>query len=209
MTDEDTRQAKFESLLRRANKSNELNRKAVYDEDKLGKKSELSDRKKALAQVELAKLEAQEAGIDYEKQTAWDWTIEDTEKWNAKQKIKQQNREDSQFSDYSRVAEKAYLRTISKRTPNLDKYNEEKAQLESSISDSSSERQVYISLPGEASAQQPSKESKYRLIDTLSKQQDRPAKRSKTTDEHSDGNYINVKNKNFNQKLGKYMDKYK
>lgn len=202
----DDREAKFLALLRRANETHELNRKAVYEEDKTKQTKRPSERQRARAEFELAKLEAEEAGKDFNKETAWDWTIEENEKWDEKQQIKKRNRERSQFSDYSLAAEMAYERAISKRQVNLDKYEEEKTKALTS-KDLVSAENAYISAPGDdESTQHVSKEAMYRLMDSLSKQEERPSKRRKQSANDASG-YINEKNKHFNEKLNKYAAK--
>jgi len=56
------------------------------------------DRKKAEAEIKLAKQDAEDAGDDYERKRAWDWTIEESLRWDERRAQKQQNRDKAGFA---------------------------------------------------------------------------------------------------------------
>jgi len=56
------------------------------------------DRKKAEAEMKLAKQDAEDAGDDYERKRAWDWTIEESLRWDERLARKQQNRDQAGFA---------------------------------------------------------------------------------------------------------------
>ncbi|KAK0835348.1 Pre-mRNA-splicing factor SYF2, partial [Friedmanniomyces endolithicus] len=64
------------------------------------------NRKRDIAQHKLLKAEVEESGEDFERKRAWDWTIEESERWDAKMAEKARGREGVAFQDYSREAGK-------------------------------------------------------------------------------------------------------
>ncbi|TKA71155.1 hypothetical protein B0A55_08258, partial [Friedmanniomyces simplex] len=68
------------------------------------------NRKRDIAQHKLLKAEIEEGGEDFERKRAWDWTIEESERWDAKMAEKARSREGVAFQDYSREAGKVYER---------------------------------------------------------------------------------------------------
>ena len=59
------------------------------------------ERKKADAEMKLAKQDAEEAGDDYERKRAWDWTIEESLKWDERTREKARNRDKAGFAGTS------------------------------------------------------------------------------------------------------------
>ena len=64
------------------------------------------DRKKAEAEMKLAKQDAEDAGEDYERKRAWDWTMEESLAWDKRLAEKQRNRDEAGF------AGKLYLKLV-------------------------------------------------------------------------------------------------
>lgn len=87
------------------------------------------ERKKEKAEQELTKLELEEKGEDFDRRQAWDWTIEESEKWDEKMKAKKERIETSKFSDYSTAAERAYLKDLKDSQIDLDTYRKKKMEL--------------------------------------------------------------------------------
>jgi pre-mRNA-splicing factor SYF2 len=56
------------------------------------------DRKKAEAEIKLAKADAEDAGDDFERKRAWDWTMEESEAWDRRLAEKQRNRDEAGFA---------------------------------------------------------------------------------------------------------------
>lgn len=59
------------------------------------------EHKKADAEMKLAKQDAEEAGDDYERNRAWDWTIEESLKWDERTREKARNRDKAGFAGMS------------------------------------------------------------------------------------------------------------
>ena len=96
------KQLKFKALLARKASSTQANHQAVIAEHRRLKldNSLLSrlERKKADAEQKLAKQDAEEAGEDYERKRAWDWTIEESLKWDECRRQKSENRDKAGFA---------------------------------------------------------------------------------------------------------------
>src|SRR5271156_3013781 len=56
------------------------------------------EHKKADAELKLSKQDAEEAGDDFERKKAWDWTMEESEKWDRRLAQKAQNRDQAGFA---------------------------------------------------------------------------------------------------------------
>uniref|UniRef100_A0A060T5C2 Pre-mRNA-splicing factor SYF2 n=1 Tax=Blastobotrys adeninivorans TaxID=409370 RepID=A0A060T5C2_BLAAD len=202
-----TRLERFKELQRKAKESAKSNRKELYEEyrkSKLDPKRQAAlNRQRDQAQLDLAKLEAEQDGTDFERQRALDWTIEEAEKWDEKLEQKKGNIEGSGFSDYATAAERAYNKSIKNLTPDPETVQREKkrrSEQPEQIEDPSN----LDELPG---AHKPSKEAVDRLVKNLRADDERRMKRRRGNE---DGNvtYINEKNKHFNQKLSRHYDKY-
>jgi pre-mRNA-splicing factor SYF2 len=59
------------------------------------------DRKKAEAEMKLAKHDAEDAGEDFERKRAWDWTIEESLAWDKRLEEKKRNRDEAGFHGMS------------------------------------------------------------------------------------------------------------
>ena len=59
------------------------------------------ERKKAEAELKLAKQDAEDAGDDFERKRAWDWTMEESLAWDQRLAEKQQNRDEAGFAGIS------------------------------------------------------------------------------------------------------------
>ena len=69
-------------------------------------------RKKDIAEHKLLKASVEDSGEDFERKRAWDWTVEESERWDEKMAKKRRRKEDVGFADYSREAGKVYERQI-------------------------------------------------------------------------------------------------
>ncbi|ANB11178.1 splicing factor, SYF2 family [Sugiyamaella lignohabitans] len=97
-----SREERFKSLRKRANESLKANRSEVYEEHKRSKVDEKLQarlqRQREAAEFELAELESKETGEDFERKRVWDWTIEESEKWDQKKNKVEKSIESSVFS---------------------------------------------------------------------------------------------------------------
>lgn len=189
-------QERFAALKKRATESSRENRKELYNEHKASKenarlKARL-EQKKLRAELELEKIEAEENGEDYERRRAWDYTIDESEKWDEKQREKAERMAGAGFSDYAVAAERAYYKDLK----NFD------------IEAAKRERSEETEETDDPFSHKPSKEALDRLVKGLRKGDDQRTKRRKKQDDDSGVTYINEKNKQFNEKLSRHYDKY-
>jgi len=97
-----SREERFKALRARHAASAKANHDEVIAEHKRMKLDPALlaklDRKKAEAEIKLAKQDAEDAGDDYERKRAWDWTIEESLRWDERRTQKQQNRDKAGFA---------------------------------------------------------------------------------------------------------------
>jgi pre-mRNA-splicing factor SYF2 len=121
-----SRAEKFKSLRAKLAASTKANHDEVIAEHKRMKinPSVLTklDRKKAEAEIKLAKQDAEDAGEDFERKRAWDWTIEESLAWDRRLAEKKENRDKSGFSDYTQLAEKSYRQDMRAHRVDMEEY---------------------------------------------------------------------------------------
>lgn len=193
---------RLKQLKARASESLHANRKEVYEEEKRRQIDEKErarlERKRDQAEFELAKLESKESGKDFERQRAWDWTVEEATRWDEREKQKREAVEKSSFSDYATSAHRAYEKDMKNFKVDMQEYQRKKQESQKSEPDEDDLGFM---------AQRPSKQAVARLVDSLKKgDEQRLKRRRKNDDEHV--TYINEKNKQFNQKIARHYDKY-
>jgi pre-mRNA-splicing factor SYF2 len=121
---------RFKALQARQTKSRDLNRKetaaeahrVTVDPNLLSSIS----RKHAMASHKLLKADTEAAGEDFERKRAWDWTIEEAEKWDKRMAKKDKHRDDVAFQDYRNDAKKVYKRQLREFKPDMEAYESEK-----------------------------------------------------------------------------------
>jgi pre-mRNA-splicing factor SYF2 len=229
------RLAKFRALQARAKASSNQNLKeATKESQRLATDpSQLTalNRKHAIASHKLLKADTEEAGEDFERKRAWDWTIEESERWDKRVRKQNSHRDDTAFRDYARESEKAYKRQLRNMgNPDLERYTREKmAAIEKAaaagtleIVETEDGEMVAVDMDGTffstadstAFAQhKPEKAAVDRLVDDLRKAEAAALKKrrermAKNGEDAGDVTYINEKNKQFNQKLARFYDKY-
>ncbi|KAK5078929.1 Pre-mRNA-splicing factor SYF2 [Lithohypha guttulata] len=236
------RLARFAALKKRATASAKSNlteakaeaQRAAVDPSIL---SNLS-RRSAIAQHNLLKADTEEqlgTGA-FERKRAWDYTIEESERWDERMAQKKEARDKNAFSDYGAEAAKIYdrqIRELEKQAAkdggrNREEYQKQKAELIEQAARSGGLEIVEIEN-GELVAidrdgrfyadenntgfveQKPNKENVDRLVEDIRKAEEiRLQKRKKRRGEGDDGDvtYINEKNKQFNLKLARFYDRY-
>lgn len=221
------RMAQFRALRMRAKSEKKDNRHELYREHTRMKQDPKAlkklDFQKSVAEETLAKLDAVEAGEDFERKRAWDWTIEESEKWDEKLERAKVNEEESGFADYTQEAAKQYHRSTRFMRPDLDAYRAEQ-QANNNRAEGGQEMLVaadgsLIPVKNEYSSdlnnlkfisQKPKKENIDKLVSDLSKADaarlKAQVKRGRRNGD--DGDYINDRNKMFNQKVSRFYDKY-
>lgn len=220
-----SRAERFKQLKKKAVESSQANRSDLYQEYKNSqtdpKLKAKMDRKKEEAEFELSKLDSKEKGEDFERKRAWDWTIEESERWDEKQEEKRGRMESSVFSDHSTAAEKAYLKEMKDFKPDLDEYQREKLNAlkrDAILIEDENGKVIPYNKDGSVYEYDETKDSSFlnnkpkkaavdRLVQSLKSNDSRRMKRRKKDDEEH-VTYINEKNKQFNMKLSRHYDKY-
>ena len=97
-----SREEKFKALRSKLAASTKANHAEVIAEHKRMKIDPVSlsklEHKKADAELKLSKQDAEEAGDDFERKRAWDWTMEESEKWDRRLARKAENRDQAGFA---------------------------------------------------------------------------------------------------------------
>ena len=134
------RAARVAALRARNQASRKENLKETRNEAKRAAvdPSQLSslNRKREVAQHKLLKADVEDSGEDFERKRAWDWTIEESERWDERMAEKARKREGVAFQDYRAEAWKVYDRQIGAMTgkggagmdERREKYEREKAE---------------------------------------------------------------------------------
>ncbi|KIX05827.1 uncharacterized protein Z518_03799 [Rhinocladiella mackenziei CBS 650.93] len=195
-------------------------------------------RKSAIASHNLLKAdtEEEEGQGAFERKRAWDYTIEESERWDERMERKKAARENNAFQDYNAEASKIYDRQMRELEKGSLKdgdriraeYEQQKAEmLENAtrtggleIVEMENGELVAIDKDGRFYAdydstgfveQKPKRENVDRLVADLKKAEEARFKkrreRGRDTDE-GDVTYINDKNKQFNLKLARFYDRY-
>ena len=183
-------------------------------------------RKHAFASHNLVKADTEASGDDFERKRAWDWTVDESEKWDKRMEKKKRHREDVAFQDYAQDARKVYKRQMRELQPDLESYEREKmAAIEKAASNGDLE--IVETNDGEMIAvdrngsfystadtvgfteNKPDHAAVDRLVGDLKKAEEVRLKkrRERRDDDEGDVTYINEKNKQFNQKLGRFYNK--
>lgn len=213
------RAARFAALRARNNDSRKANMKATTvetqrlhtDPDVLRKLNQ----KRETAQEKLLKADTEDAGEDFERKRAWDWTIDESEKWDRKLEKRRKNKQNSSFHDFTQDAQKVYKRQIREMVPNKEAYDREKIALIERAA-ASGGIEVVETEDGELIAvdrdgsfystventnfvqNKPSKEAVDKLVGELRKAEEVRLKKRKDRkggDDGGDVTYINDKNK--------------
>ena len=225
------RQERFKALQARAKTSAQKNLKeAAAESQRLATDPKLLtslNRKRDIASHNLLKADAEAAGEDFERKRAWDWTIEESERWDKRLKKKSAHRDDQAFQDYRQDARKIYKRQIGNLNPNMENYEKEKmAAVERAAASGGLE--IVETDDGELVAvdkdgtfystadstgfveHKPPKDAVDRLVKDLQQAEDARLKKRKermNRDDDGDVTYINDGNKHFNQKLARFYNK--
>lgn len=225
------RLTRFKALQARAKKSAEHNlREAAAESQRLatdqGQLAALA-RKHAIASHNLLKADTEADGEDFERKRAWDWTIDESEKWDKRMAKKARNRENVYFQDHHQESNKVYKRQVREMKPDIEAYQRAKddaiqraaASGNLEIVEAEDGELVAVDKDGNSYSsadnvnfiEKPDKAAVDRLVNDLKKAEDvrmrKRRDRGKGPDE-ADVTYINDKNKQFNQKLARFYNKY-
>lgn len=187
------------------------------------------NRKHATASHKLMKADAAAEGEDFERKRAWDWTVDESEQWDKRKAKKEKHREDVAFQDFRQNARKVYKRQVKAMgEPDLEAYEQGKARaVERAVDEGSLEliegengELVAVDKDGryyangngiDFSSNRPSKDKIDRLIADLKRAEEARLKKRRDKGqeaEEGDVTYINDNNKQFNQKLARFYNKY-
>lgn len=131
--------AKLQALRNRSKASSAANLTAAQTEAHRLKHdtAQLSSlqRKSGIANVKLAKADIEDAGGDFERMRAWDYTTEQDEKWNERIKERAAHRDNNAFQDFAAEAGKVYERQLRNMgEPDLERHQKRKtADIEQAI----------------------------------------------------------------------------
>ncbi|KAH8671853.1 SYF2 splicing factor-domain-containing protein [Tricladium varicosporioides] len=227
------RAERFKALQARAKTGAQKNLKeATLESQRLATDPNLLtslNRKSAIAQHNLMKADTEAAGEDFERKRAWDWTIDESERWDKRLKKKDAHRDDQAFQDYRQDSRKVYKRQIRDLKPDMDRYEQEKMKAVEKAA-ASGGLEIVETDDGELVAvdkdgtfystadstgfveHKPPKDAVDRLVKDLQQaEENRLKKRRERMGQNGDDGdvtYINEKNKNFNQKLARFYNKY-
>lgn len=192
------------------------------------------NRKKEVANHKLLKAEVEESGEDFERKRAWDYTVDESEKWDKRMAKKERNRDKNAFQDYSREAGKVYKRQLGQMQKagmdeRLEAYEQDKRDAINRAVQSGG-LEVVETADGELIAvdkdgsfistadstsfteNRPSQAAVDRLVGDIKKAEEARMKkrreRGRADDDGGDVTYINEKNKQFNMKLARFYNKY-
>ncbi|KAL8710546.1 MAG: hypothetical protein Q9225_007276 [Loekoesia sp. 1 TL-2023] len=221
------RQARFKALQARARNLKEAAAEAQRQSVDPNLLSSLS-RKQAIASHKLLKADTAAEGEDFERKRAWDWTIEESEKWDKRMAKKEKHREDVAFQDYRQDARKIYKRQLREMKPDMEGYEREKAAAVQKAAMSGG-LEIVETEDGELAAvdkngtfystadstdfieNKPERAAVDKLVSDIKKAEEvrlRKRKERGRGEEEGDITYINDKNKQFNQKLARFYNKY-
>lgn len=230
------RQEKLRSLKMRSQSSSKSNMKeASLEASRLATDPTILanlSRKQATASHKLLKADTELAGEDFERKRAWDWTIEESEAWDKRMAEKEAARDDQAFQDYRQDANKTYRRQLGvmDKLGALDKDNYEKQKMQAmEKAAASGNLELVETQDGELVAidkngtfysssnstgfveNKPEKAAVDRLVKDLEKAEEARLKKQRERNgktEDGDVTYINDKNRQFNQKLDRFYNKY-
>ncbi|WEW61754.1 Pre-mRNA-splicing factor SYF2 [Emydomyces testavorans] len=184
-------------------------------------------RKHAFASHNLLKADIEAAGEDFERKRAWDWTVDESEKWDRRMDKKQKHREGVAFQDWRQDAHKNYKRQLRRMEPNLDAYEAQKADAVMraaangglDLVEGEDGELIAVDKNGtfystadsiDFAQNRPDRAAVDRLVADLQKAEEIRLKKRRERglgDEDADVTYINDKNKRFNQKLARFYNK--
>ncbi|KAF4839001.1 Pre-mRNA-splicing factor SYF2 [Colletotrichum tropicale] len=227
------RMARFKALKARAKSSSDQNfKEATLESQRLATDpSQLAaiHRKQAIASHKLLKADVEDAGGDFERKRAWDWTIDESEKWDKRVKKKEAHRDNNAFQDYTAESNKIYKRQLRNIAPDMEKYEKDKmAAIERAAASGGldiveTEDGELIAVDKDGSfystadsttftQSKPDKAAIDRLVEDLRRAEENRLKKRKDrmaqNGDDGDVTYINEKNKQFNQKLARFYNKY-
>ncbi len=212
--------------------STRANRKDILSEQSRSRTiaSDLSNpsgsRKLQKAATLLEERDLKEAGEDVERHRNMQYSLEESEKWDAKLEEKER-RKDRGPGDFGDAAERAYQRQVRGIKTDVERYRREKEERQVAMANSPATSALVRSekgknrrgMGGEVEGEvdeihygthRPSDDAIDRVVNHLNHEKQIIQNRSRRRqDDAADGevNYINDSNRHFNKKLKRYYDK--
>ncbi|KAJ4367652.1 Pre-mRNA-splicing factor SYF2 [Neocucurbitaria cava] len=224
------RMARFKALQAKKDAGRQATEKEVRDaEDRASRVAQISKLQDANVKASYKLLKNDDP--DFERKRNWDYTVEESESWDKRMAKKARNRDGVAFADYRNEANKVYKRQI-KQMSKVDQeaYASQKAEkLQSQVSSGllqlveTSSGEIYtvdslgrINTPVDeeySHDHKPSKEAVDKLVEDLEKGERarlkaRAARGLRDEQDNGDVTYINQKNKQFNDKLARFYNRY-
>jgi len=225
------RMARFKTLQVQKETGRKATEKEVRDaEDRSARLNQITKLQDAHDKASYKLLKSEDP--DFERKRNWDYTVEESEQWDKRMAKKARSRDNVAFADYTREANKVYKRQVGQMGKvDLEAYAAQKAeklqrQVQSGVLQliESPSGDLYtvnplnnqINTPAEESYthdHKPSKEALDRLVGDLEKSEAarlkaRAARGIRDEQDNGDVTYINQKNKQFNDKLTRFYNKY-
>lgn len=225
------RMARFKSLQAQKVSGRKATEKEVRDaEDRSARLAQISKLQDAHDKANYKLLKSEDP--DFERKRNWDYTVEESESWDKRMAKKARSRDNVAFADYTKEANKVYKRQIKQMDKvDLESYASQKAeklqrQVQSGLLQliESPDGDLYtvnplnnqINTPAEESYShdhKPSQEAIDKLVGDLDKGERarlnaRAARGIRDEQDGGDVTYINQKNKQFNDKLTRFYNKY-
>jgi pre-mRNA-splicing factor SYF2 len=225
------RMARFKALQSQKESGRKATEKEVRDaEDRSARLAQISKLQDAHDKASYKLLKSEDP--DFERKRNWDYTVEESESWDKRMAKKARSRDNVAFADYTKEANKVYKRQIKQMDKvDLESYAAQKAeklqrQVQSGLLQliESPEGDLYtvnplnnqINTPAEegySHDHKPSQEAIDKLVGDLDKGERarlkaRAARGIRDENDAGDVTYINQKNKQFNDKLTRFYNKY-
>lgn len=195
------RLAKLQELKKKKQESERQNKQELFKDYKQQKLKSIEfkqiEKKKNNAELEHEKLNSLEKGEDFDRKQNWDWSIEDCEKWEKKNKTKAKMQTRG-FQNFNQMAEQSYNKELRNLSVDKEAYDQQKKE---STTKKNNEKSI---LP---TNNNPSKADVNTLVRNIEEANSRRMKRRRNKDDEDDvSSYINDKNKQFNLKLNRQYD---
>lgn len=211
---------KFQDLKIQRRKVDDENRKELYLEHQRNRTNpqKLKNQAKKHSKEEEEKLKNSASGDlssgqpldEIERKKLWNYSVEDNEHWEEKKAEQQRNKQNAKYSDYNQLAEQTYLKRINELAKKKqNSFGGEGQSARNSVGK--------VLTTGDSYSQEyafnhrPAKRDVDLLVKTTKDAETRKiTKTNKTREKNAKGTslYINRKNKDFNEKLGRHYDKY-
>jgi pre-mRNA-splicing factor SYF2 len=224
------RMARFKALQAQVESGRKATFKDVQDsEDREERRKKAITLDKARDQAAYKLLKTDDP--DFERKRNWDYTAEESEQWDKRMAKKARNRDNNAFQDWRAEANKVYKRQVKNlNAVDLAAYANEKAdKLQRQVTSGllqlvedpngdvyTIDRDGRVNTPVEENYEfnhKPSKEAIDKLVNDLEGAQRarlkaRAARGLRDEDTSGDVTYINQKNKQFNEKLARFYNRY-